>query len=154
MPNSDFKTDPATAEAVKRAYEEAQLRGSPLAALAEQIANQIQMKEIEGEVLGTPIPDEGILANFQVEVPADPQFFIDAEGRTRDIQLIPGPNDIFQQAKVTVEQLTCPECGDTQHKEGFQLVPLDFEPTHIAQCGNCFRYLWITAKEKEEPNEN
>ncbi|MHC4277738.1 MAG: hypothetical protein ACYSTI_10520 [Planctomycetota bacterium] len=155
MPNPQFNLTPEQAEAVKRAYEQAQKEGHPLAALAEQIAKGIQMEQLGGEAIqGTPIVDEGILYEYDIEMPSDPQFFVDKEERIRNIKMVPGPEEMggFQQMKITAERLPCPVCADNEPKQGYELEDLQFEPTHIVQCGNCFNYIWITATEK--PNEN
>lgn len=135
-----------------KAFDEAKKRGDPIAALAEEIARQIQLQKIEQELMPTAIRDEDVSVAMNIDFMSDPEFFTDDQGRVRNILMVPGPDpelDNQQRAAIIVDGLVCPTCKSDKPKHGWELEHLDFEPNHICQCENCGNFLWISATRKQ-----
>lgn len=155
----------ALAEQIKHDFEEAQRRGDPIAALAEQLAQMENVITIQGESLGTLIEDTSVKLDVGQYLPRPADFVFSPDGAMRNIKTTTEPALIMDhdievhperlvRDKVLVENLACSNCGDKTVKPGWNVEAPDYpNGLLLLQCLKCQNYLWTVRGKSEEDRE-
>lgn len=150
------------AEEIKRAYEQAKKAGDPLAYVADRIATGEDTATLRGEPLRSHIVDTNIALDTGRYLPRDPDYMLDPAGRVLPISTTTEPALVTpdglivhpeRQVKewVKVDGLPCPNCGDEDTKEGWNLIAPHLEGGMMmeVQCSKCQKYIGLGHGKKE-----
>lgn len=161
-----FNPTPAQAEQIKRDFDEAEKIGDPLVAIAKEIAKMENIITIQGESLGTLIPDKSVPLDVGKYLSRPPDFVVTPDGAVRNIKSVTEPAFVRGGLEVHPERMarewaivngaTCPTCGDTSEKIGWNVeAPDTTYGLLVLQCLKCHQYLCVERgkPETEEPTD-